>query len=277
MMSLRTKRGSRTIKQFSRQFKRYEKTGNQKISADPLETGKSQDELFIHRIIGISIQGKRVMEVGAGMGRWSAHLFQAKPSLLIIVEPTDAVNEIERRLPSSQDVTTIFIQKPIEQVSEVEVDVVVSIGVLHHISDQKAALQVIRRSLAPRGICVLWVYKRPDSYVVFGLIRAIRLLSRPCPDSLLALAAKVISILLVGYGSISAAILGRFPFHRYCADNFRKLDQDDRELTIYDQLRPRVATYFSENALYRLLDRSGFKDIDIQPFGEVALVARCIV
>ena len=124
---------------------------------------------------------------------------------------------------------------------------------------------------------MLWVYKRPDSYVVYGLIRVIRLLSRPCPDSLLALAAKVISILLVGYGSISAAIFGRFPFHYYCANTFRKLNRKDRELTIYDQLRPRVATYYSKNALYRLLDSSGFKDIDIQPLGDVALVARCIV
>ena len=276
MMPMRTDRGSRTINQFSRQFRRYEEIANGNFRTSLVESGKYQDEVFVQRILGMSIQGKRVMEVGAGMGRWSVHLLQAKPSLLVIVEPSDAMEHIEQLLPKDKGITTVFRQEPIEHVQDVEVDVVISIGVIHHIFDQEAALQAIHRSLAPGGKCALRVYRRPESYVVFSLMRAFRLLCRPCPDWLLAFVAKVISLALVNYGSSPASIFGRFPFHRYCAHDFQKLDPKDRELTIYDQLRPRVANYFSEDSLHKLLESIGFTNIDVEPFDEVALVARCV-
>ena len=106
--------------------------------------------------------GKRVIEVGAGIGTFSRFLLNGtKVEELVALEPAKNLFPIlQQRLSGDGRV------KPVQgYIDELEhsfsADAVVLINVLEHISDDEALLQTVYRTLAPAGTILLSVPALP--------------------------------------------------------------------------------------------------------------------
>lgn len=125
--------------------------------------------------------GKRVLEVGAGIGTFSQHLLGAGLEELILVEPAENLFPIlKKHFGDSAEVK--LIRAKLEQVRQelqsLSVDTVVSINVLEHIAEDLATLQAMWTALHRGGTLLLLVPAFPRLYgrldAAFGHVRRYR-------------------------------------------------------------------------------------------------------
>ena len=112
--------------------------------------------------------GGSVLEVGAGIGTFSARLREAGADELLLVEPEPAcVAELERRFAADPAVTVRAETLPgaptlIERAGTF--DFVLSQNVLEHIADDAAAMRAMARALRPGGRLMALVPAHPRLY-----------------------------------------------------------------------------------------------------------------
>ena len=109
--------------------------------------------------------GRRVVEVGAGIGTIGAHLL-AQPGVeeLVLIEP--AANNhalLERRYRDDSRVRTM--QGYLEDQATLEADSLVAVNVLEHVPDDLGFLRAARRMLRPGGRLLLFV---PAVQAIYG-------------------------------------------------------------------------------------------------------------
>lgn len=105
----------------------------------------------------IDLRGKRVLDVGCGMGRF-AEVCARSGAQVIGVDLSAAVEpaaENLREFPDCRIVQADIFDLPF---AEETFDVIYSIGVLHHTPDTKEAFLRLPRLLAPGGQIAIWVY-----------------------------------------------------------------------------------------------------------------------
>jgi SAM-dependent methyltransferase len=108
----------------------------------------------------------RVLEVGAGIGTFSARLLEAGARELMLLEPEGAcVAELERRFAEDPRVEIRPEELPgAPSLAAREFDVAVSQNVLEHIEDDAAALAAMARALSPGGRLTVLVPAHPRLY-----------------------------------------------------------------------------------------------------------------
>jgi 2-polyprenyl-3-methyl-5-hydroxy-6-metoxy-1,4-benzoquinol methylase len=100
--------------------------------------------------------GQRVLEVGAGTGSITARFADGRQ--VLAVERDDwCIKELERRFAGSPNVTVRRADLSALADEGLRFDSVVMLNVLEHIEDDVAALESLRRLLAPGGRIVLYV------------------------------------------------------------------------------------------------------------------------
>ena len=99
--------------------------------------------------------GQRVLEVGAGIGTFSAQLAEGRE--LVAVEPDPALVPHLRQSASAATV----VEGEIEDAPPTPYDSVVCFNVLEHIRDDRAALAAFRERLRPAGHLLLLVPSHP--------------------------------------------------------------------------------------------------------------------
>jgi SAM-dependent methyltransferase len=112
------------------------------------------------------VAGARVLEVGAGIGTFSARMLQAGASELLLLEPEAAcVAELERRFAADPRVVIRAEGLPgAPSLTGREFDVAVSQNVLEHIEDDAAALAAMADTLRPGGRLTVLVPAHPRLY-----------------------------------------------------------------------------------------------------------------
>lgn len=126
--------------------------------------------------------GRRILEVGAGIGTFSAHLLaETVEELVVLLEPAaNLFPVLERRFGGNGRVR--ILRAPVEKMGEalrdVRFDSVVSVNVLEHIADDHAALRTMAGLLRPGGTLLLFVPALPGLYgsldAAFGHVRRYR-------------------------------------------------------------------------------------------------------
>jgi ubiquinone/menaquinone biosynthesis C-methylase UbiE len=119
-------------------------------------------------------QGKRVLEVGCGLGTDGAQFAKAG-AIYTGVDLTDAAIELARRRFELFDLPGTFRTADAENLdfADASFDVVYSHGVLHHTPDTERAVREVHRVLRPGGRAVVMLYHR-DSYNYRVNIRMLR-------------------------------------------------------------------------------------------------------
>ena len=106
--------------------------------------------------------GRRVCEVGSGIGNMSALFLNGGPELLVLTDTDPYYREaLDQRFTDRQDVVVEELTLPDftagNRFQEFRLDTVVALNVIEHIADDVEALRCIRNMLRPPGRAVVLV------------------------------------------------------------------------------------------------------------------------
>ena len=104
----------------------------------------------------------KIIDFGAGSGRWTSLILEEFPeSLITAVEPSEAVNVLHKRFSKMENVTIEKISFEELEESNIELesfDVVYCFGVLHHTSDIKENFRKLVGLAKKNGVIFCYIY-----------------------------------------------------------------------------------------------------------------------
>lgn len=211
-------------------------------------------------------RGRRVLDVGCGMGRnaISALRLGAREVVALDVDSATvavAAKNLEVFPNASARVGSAY------DFGSSDFDIVMCIGVFHHLGDPDAALPAIASHVRPGGDLVLWVY---GSQGVGGLHRAldpIRFVTSRLPEQVVWRLTGPVTALL-------RRLLGRYAGSSAYARNFVGMPQEDARVVVFDQLIPRVSRYYSLSEIHELMQLPGFEPPQIESVNDISWAIR---
>ena len=243
-----------TIKDFGDQWTRYRDNEGYYASADLLVD-------IIQPLLSVEeIKGKRVAEIGSGTGRIVNMLLGAGAKHVIAVEPSAAFEVLRTNVGNLAAVTMLNVTGELLPPSG-DLDVVVSIGVLHHVPDPAPVIRAAYTALRPGGRMLAWLYGREGNEAYLAVAEPLRAVARRLPARLRAALVWILYPALAAY----IALARRFtvPLSDYLNNYLGKLSAQQRRLVIYDQLNPAYAKYYLCDEALALLKSAGFSNVRV--------------
>ena len=234
----------RTISDFGEQWTHYRTNAGYFGSVDLLED-------FLAPLLPLAeIRGARVGDVGSGNGRIVEMLLAAGAAKVVAVEPSDAFFVL-------QENTRAHAQR-IEYVHGTgdalpgrgDLDIVVSIGVLHHIPEPRPVVEQAYRALRPGGKFLAWIYGHEGNELYLGVAEPLRRLTTRIPHPLLVALTWALYPALRGYALACARL--PLPMAAYMHRVIAPLSGQAARLVIYDQLNPGYAKYYRRDEAMEL-------------------------
>ncbi len=145
-----------------------------------LHQGDLDTEQFLDWIAPLSgddVRGKLVLDGGCGMGRFSAVCSRLGAQQVVAIDISRAVETAyknTRHLPNVHVVQADIYNLPFRKGGG-DFDLIVSIGVLHHLPDPQAGFCALAPHLRPGGIVAAWVYGYENNEWLVRYINPIRL------------------------------------------------------------------------------------------------------
>lgn len=201
-------------------------------------------------------KGKTFMDAGCGIGRNSYWpLLEGATSCYAFDYDQRTVEVARENLKQFQNCRIDF--KSIYDLSlQNEFDVVICIGVLHHLAEPHKALKNLVRAIKPDGTLILWVYayEGNEFYLRWANPFRQRLTSR-LPLPMTRFLAKLLTIFL----KIYLFLPQRRPYFQL----LRKMSFQHVESIVFDQLLPTIANYWKKEEVLRMLKELPLKDIQL--------------
>jgi SAM-dependent methyltransferase len=197
-------------------------------------------------------------EIGSGTGRLVNMMMQAGVARLYALEPSKAVESLRQNVSQYSDRVEILNMRG-DQLPPLNLDLVISIGVVHHIPDPDPVMRAAYAALKPGGRVLLWLYGREGNELYLSIFGPLRTITRRLPHFLLVPIAHALSLGAGGY--LSLARIMPVPMRAYVTNIFGRFDRHTRFLAVYDQLNPTYAKYYARSEAIDLLNRAGFTDI----------------
>src|SRR5262249_34032801 len=140
-------------------------------------------------------------------------------------------------------------------------DLVFSYGVIHHIPEPLPTMHAAYNALRPGGKCCIWLYGREGNGFYLAVATPLRWITTRLPDCALRGLSKILNIAADVYGAACRFL--PLPLRGYMRDVFVKLERRRRYEVIFDQLNPAYAKYYRKEEVQLLFERAGFVDIDV--------------
>ncbi len=209
----------------------------------------------------VRIRGARVADIGSGTGRIVAMLLGLGAKEVIAVEPSAAIKALRSNLGARADNVHYIHADGTALPPGADLDLVTSIGVLHHIVDPAPVLAAAYAALKPGGSVLVWLYGREGNAAYLRLIEPLRRLTRHLPAGFLTMLCWLMNLGLSVYMALCRFL--PLPMYRYARAVLAKLPSDKRRLVIYDQLNPAYAKYCTRSDVEALLRDAGFTDVSL--------------
>jgi SAM-dependent methyltransferase len=212
-----------------------------------------------------ALSGKTVLEAGCGKGRHSIVMAEKGPEHLYAVDLSDAVllaADYTAELENTACIRANLLKLPF---GDGTMDVVVCVGVLHHLEDPQAGLSELWRVLKPGGTLCLWVYGREGNGWIVHILDPIRTgvtsrIPTPVLRPLIKPLAGFLYLLLKGLYGPSTGWGKRtrrwLPYSSYLG-YISKFPYREIEHIILDHLCPPIAYYLSRPTLENWFERLG--------------------
>lgn len=243
----------RTIADFGEQWTRYEDNpgyyGSPALLADITGPLLSPSE----------VTGRHVAEIGSGTGRIVRMLAAAGAARIVALEPSDSMPVLKRNTADLADRVEYVHGRGEDLPGHAVFDLVFSIGVLHHVPDPGPIVVRAFEALKPGGRMLVWLYGREGNGLYLTLAHPLRAATKRLSHPVLATLCRVLDPPLWGYMNLCKYV--PLPMHRYMNQHLARLSPSIRRLTIYDQLNPAWAKYYTEAEARRLQAAAGFADI----------------
>jgi len=216
------------------------------------------EEQFLRWTSGIEKgdwEGKQFIDVGCGIGRNSYWPLTYGAASCLSIDIDD------RTLAAARDNLSGFSDAVVEKRSAYEInedsrfDIAFSIGVVHHLDDQPAAVRQMRKAIRPGGIVLVWLYGYENNEWLVRFFDPLRrMLFSKMPLALvyaLSLPATALLWLLLKLG------LGRTEYMRLIRNfSFRHL-----RAIVYDHMIPKIASYYRKDEAIALLRDAGLENV----------------
>lgn len=253
MSSYRENATLRTIRDFGEQWTEFPSSPGYYGSLDLLQ------DIAGPLLDTTEIRGADVAEIGSGSGRITRTLAEAGAGLIVALEPSAAI-EVARRNCADLTDRVRWVQARGEGLPGDGVyDLVLSIGVLHHIPDPRPVIRRVFEAIKPGGRALIWVYGREGNALYLALTRPLRIVTRRLPHRMLVALCRALDWPLRGYIALSRRL--PLPLAGYVRGHLAFLDPWARRLTIYDQLNPAWAKYYRREEVQLLLTSAGFVNV----------------
>lgn len=207
-----------------------------------------------------AVRGACVADIGSGTGRIVRMLADAGAASVVGVEPSEAFGVLVNNVADLGERVTCVRGRGDALPGVQAYDLVFSIGVLHHIPDPGPVVRRVHEALRPGGRILIWLYGREGNGPYLAVARPLRAVTRRLPHGLLTATVHVLDLPLRAYVA-ACRRFGSLPLAEYMRGHLGKLDAYARRLTIYDQLNPAWAKYYSRSEAEALLTEAGFVDV----------------
>lgn len=245
---------SQTIEDFGAQWNRFTENTGYYSSVELLEdiTGP---------LLSLSeLAEKRIVEIGSGTGRIVNMLVEAGAGSVLAVEPSSAYRVLQKNTEHHGEKVSC-LQIPGDALEpDLDLDLALSIGVLHHVEDPSPIVDAVYRALRPGGEFLVWLYGYEGNVPYVVGARALRRVTTRCPDPILVQLSTVLDYMLDPY--IALTRRARLPLGAYLNEYYAKLTRATRRLVVFDQLNPAYAKYYKKAEAEALLRRGGFTDVE---------------
>ncbi len=205
------------------------------------------------------VKGARAADIGSGTGRIVNMLLDAGAAHVHAVEPSAAMAVLKENTADRRDRVTC-VNGPGETLPpDLGLDLVVSMGVLHHIPEPGPVVRAAYRALRPGGRMLVWLYGREGNETYLRFAEPLRRVTTRLPHGALVGVSHALSLALDVY--IAACRVLPLPMRAYMREVLAKFPRRIRTLTIYDQLNPAYAKYYTRDEAEALLRAQGFTDV----------------
>lgn len=207
------------------------------------------------------LKGARVADIGSGTGRIVNMLLDGGAGHVVAVEPSAAYFVLRENTASRQESITYINDRGESLPHDANLDLVVSMGVLHHIPDPAPVLAAAFKALKPGGRMLIWLYGFEGNETYLRLIEPLRSITKHLPHRILQGICALLNLALDVY-----IFLCRFlplPMRKYMRNVLARFPRSVRGLAIYDQLNPAYAKYYRREEAEELLKRAGFGDVSV--------------
>jgi SAM-dependent methyltransferase len=129
--------------------------------------------------------GRSTMEIGAGMGHFSAELANVGLDRLVLADTEAyALEGLRRRYARRDEIEVVELELPGAVNIGEPVDSIVAMNVIEHIDDDVSAMRDLSAALNPGGRLIIWVPGYPQLYGEFD--RKVGHFRRHTPDTMRA-------------------------------------------------------------------------------------------
>lgn len=242
-----------TIRDFGDQWTAYPE--NEGIYAS-LDTLKDLVAPFDIR----NFENSVVADIGSGSGRIVNMLLAAGARHVYAVEPSKSFEVLKENTKCDSGKIT-YLNIPGNEFSMRELDYVVSFGVIHHIPEPEATMRAIHASLKKGGKAIIWVYGKEGNRLYLFFVQPLRMITKRLPHNILHGFCRFLDVFLCCY--IKLCNYFKLPMYVYMKNVVGKWTPHIRFVTIYDQLNPSYAKYYTKNEALELMKNAGFINVSI--------------
>lgn len=214
------------------------------------------------------LRGKRVLDVGTGSGRHAREAAELGAEV-VAVDSGGAIDVARRNLP--ERVLTVQADAENLPLQRESFDLVMSIGVLHHLPDPAAALRSIVDYARPGGFVHVYLYWQPPwrwHRWVLRLVTGVRRLTVRLPHRVLhvlcyPLAAVLLASAVAPYRALrnrarSRSLARALPLKAYADYPFAVLVNDQ-----FDRLSAALEHRYEAAEVEQLLVAAGLEDVQV--------------
>lgn len=246
--------GKQTIRDFGEQWNIYSDNqgfyGSTQFFLDTVSPFLNRENIF----------GQKVVDLGAGTGRVVIALLVLGAAHIIALEPSDAFKVLTHNIGLRRRVT--FLNLPGDRLPAYgDIDLVLSLRVLHHIPDPAPVVKAALRSLRLGGQLCIWLYAHEGNEAYLMLAQPFRKITVHLPHRLLEVVTVILHNFFKPY--VWTCKILSLPWARYLCEIYDKLTPDKQRLVIYDQLKPTFTKYYYKDEARALLENAGFKNVRV--------------
>lgn len=217
-----------------------------------------QFQHWVHPLTAADFRGKRVLDAGCGIGANSFWALSWGASEVVAFDYDERTVALARQNLARFPNAAVLFKSVYDSDWREAFDLVMCIGVVHHLENPALAMTKLAAALRPGGTLVVWVYSREGNEWILRWVDPIRRrITSRLPLPLLHALSYACSVPLWAFVKL---FRGPIPYLKQLA-GFRFWHIHS---IVFDQLLPRVAHYWRREEALRLFDQLGLRQVIIR-------------